>query len=135
MALGACTGDLDLMPTDPQKVTAGSFDEDPVGYMDRVMADCYLQFATYGANGNAAVSGTDGGMTTFQRAIFILETIPTDEANWLPAGDADYGLMLPVPTSSRLSTTDISTSLPTHSGRPTNISVRPESSVLPLIII
>ena len=93
MALGACTGDLDLMPTDPQKVTAGSFDEDPVGYMDRVMADCYLQFATNGANGNDAVSGTDGGMTTFQRALFILETIPTDEANWLPAGDANYGLI------------------------------------------
>ena len=93
MALGACTNDLDLLPTDPSKITAGTFDEDPVGYMDRVMADCYLQFSTYGANGNAAVSGTDGGMTTFQRGLFILETIPTDEANWLPAADADYGLI------------------------------------------
>ncbi|MFG6391371.1 MAG: hypothetical protein K1V76_03540, partial [Candidatus Amulumruptor sp.] len=93
MMASSCTSDLDLMPTDPQKITAGSFDEDPEGYMDRVMADCYLQFATYGANGNASVSGTDGGMTTFQRALFILETIPTDEANWLPSADADYGLI------------------------------------------
>ena len=38
MALGACTNDLDLLPTDPSKITAGTFDEDPVGYMDRVMA-------------------------------------------------------------------------------------------------
>lgn len=93
MGLGACTGDLDLLPTDPDKVTPGTFAEDPESYMERVMADVYLQFATYGADGNASVSGTDGGMTTFQRALFILEEIPTDEANWLPAADADYGLI------------------------------------------
>lgn len=93
MGLGACTGDLDLEPTDPSKITQGQFDEDPVGYMDQVMADVYLQFATYGADGDASVSGTDGGMTTFQRALFILEEIPTDEANWLATADADYGLI------------------------------------------
>lgn len=93
LGLGACTGDLDLEPTDPSKITQGQFGENPEGYMDQVMADVYLQFATYGADGNASVSGTDGGMTTFQRALFILEEIPTDEANWLPTADADYGLI------------------------------------------
>lgn len=93
MALGACTGDLDLTPTDPEKVTEENFKDNPEGAMDALMGDVYLQFATYGADGNASVSGTDGGMTTFQRALFILQEVPTDEANWLPAGDADYGLI------------------------------------------
>ncbi len=93
MGLGACTGDLDLTPTDPEKVTQENFKDNPEAAMDALMGDVYLQFATYGADGNASVSGTDGGMTTFQRALFILQEVPTDEANWLPAGDADYGLI------------------------------------------
>lgn len=93
LGLSACTGDLDLMPTDPEKVTQENFKDDPEGAMDALMGDVYLQFATYGADGNASVSGTDGGMTTFQRALFILQEVPTDEANWLPSGDADYGMI------------------------------------------
>lgn len=95
MALGgvSCTGDLDLEPTDPRTLTAAQFQEDPKGYMEAVMADIYLQFATYGANGNSPVSGFDGGMATFQRAAFILEEIPTDEADWLATNDADYGML------------------------------------------
>ena len=89
MALGACTGDLDQVPTDPSKV----MDIEGEAAMDALMGDVYLQFATYGADGNASVSGTDGGMTTFQRALFILQEVPTDEANWLPTGDADYGMI------------------------------------------
>ncbi len=46
---------------------------------------------TGGANGDASVQGFDGGMSTFQRAVFILEEVPTDEASWIP-NDADYGL-------------------------------------------
>lgn len=88
----SCTGDLDLEPTDPRSLTAADFSSDPKAYMEGVMADVYLQFATYGVNGNATVQKFDGGMSTFQRAIFILEEMPTDEANWLPA-DADYGTL------------------------------------------
>jgi hypothetical protein len=91
LAMGSCTNDLDLLPTDPNTTTAAVFGDDPEGYMDAVMGDVYLQFATYGANGNASVSGFDGGMSTFQRAVFILEEIPTDEASWLPTADVDYG--------------------------------------------
>lgn len=90
MSLGSCTGDLDLMPTDPNNTTAAEFATDPEKYMDAVMADVYLQHATNGVNNNSSVSGFDGGMSTFQRAAFILEEVPSDEANWLP-NDADYG--------------------------------------------
>ncbi len=89
-SFGSCTDDLDLLPTDPNTLTAANFAEDPEGYMDAVMADVYLQFATQGANGSASVEGFDGGMSTFQRSSFILEEVPSDEANWL-AADADYG--------------------------------------------
>ncbi|MDE5843057.1 MAG: RagB/SusD family nutrient uptake outer membrane protein, partial [Muribaculaceae bacterium] len=83
--LSSCVGDLDLQPRDPSENTDVSND------MDRVFADLYLQFATYGANGDSPVSGFDGGMAAFQRAMFIAEEIPTDEASWL-WDPADYGL-------------------------------------------
>lgn len=82
--LSSCVGDLDLEPRDPSEITNVSDD------MDRVFADLYLQFATYGANGNSPVSGFDGGMAAFQRAMFIAEEIPTDEASWI-WDPADYG--------------------------------------------
>lgn len=88
--LGSCTGDLDLQPTDPRNTTSADFASDPEKYLDGVMADVYLQHAVHGVNNNASVQGFDGGMSTFQRAIFILEEVPSDEANWLP-NDADYG--------------------------------------------
>ena len=92
MSLGSCTGDLDLLPTNPNDITPSTFKEDPSKYMQDVIADVYMQFGTYGygtdANGSNILSSMDGGMSTFQRAIFNLEEIPTDEANWLPTGDA-----------------------------------------------
>ncbi len=93
LSLGSCVGDLDLMPTDPRDLTAAEFAKDPEGYMNAVLGDVYLQFATYGADGNASVQGFDGGMSSFQRAIFNLEEIPTDEANWLPQGDVDFATL------------------------------------------
>ncbi|MDE6010336.1 MAG: hypothetical protein K2F87_02665, partial [Muribaculaceae bacterium] len=83
--LSSCVGDLDLQPRDPSENT------DVTGDIDRVFADIYLQFSTYGANGSSPVSGFDGGMAAFQRAMFIAEEIPTDEASWL-WDPADYGL-------------------------------------------
>lgn len=91
MAFGSCVGDLDLTPTDPRSLTPDQFASDPNGYLDQAIAGVYFQYATYGANGNASVQGFDGGMSTFQRAVFILEEVPTDEASWIP-DDTDYGL-------------------------------------------
>lgn len=93
MSLGSCVGDLDLLPTDPRELTAAEFAKDPEGYMNKVLGDVYLQFATYGADGNASVQGFDGGMSSFQRAIFNLEEVPTDEANWLPTADVDFATL------------------------------------------
>ena len=84
LGLSSCVGDLDLQPRDPSQITDVSND------MDRVFADIYLNFSTYGANGNSPVGGFDGGMAAFQRAMFIAEEIPTDEASWL-WDPADYG--------------------------------------------
>ena len=93
LSLGSCVGDLDLLPTDPNQLTPEKFAQDPAGYLEKAIAGVYLQYATYGANGNASVQGIDGGMTTFQRSCFILEEVPTDEASWLPTADTDYGLL------------------------------------------
>lgn len=81
------------MPTDPSDLTAAEFTKDPEGYMNAVLGDVYLQFATYGADDKASVQGFDGGMSSFQRAIFNLEEVPSDEANWLPIDDADFATM------------------------------------------
>lgn len=103
-ALGvtSCTGDLDLLPVDPNQTTAGSFKEDPEGYMNKVLADVYLNFSTFGPNGNFTVTQFDGGMSTFQRGIFIMQEIPTDEANWLSTDDTEYGVLQygPIPANS-----------------------------------
>lgn len=90
-----CVGDLDVMPVDPSVVTPSNFKDDPEGYMNRVLADVYLNFATYGANGDSPVKEFDGGMAAFSRALFIAEEIPTDEASWLydrnDYGDLNFG--------------------------------------------
>ncbi|MDE6554186.1 MAG: RagB/SusD family nutrient uptake outer membrane protein [Muribaculaceae bacterium] len=91
LSLSSCVGDLDLQPTDPSLLTPDQFANDPAAYLEKAIGGVYLQYATYGANGDASVQGFDGGMSTFQRAMFILEEVPTDEASWI-ANDADYGL-------------------------------------------
>ncbi len=91
--LPSCVGDLDLEPTNPNEITNVS------GDMDRVFADIFLNFSTFGASGNSPVSGFDGGMASFQRALFIAEEIPTDEAAWLwdPSsyGTINQGIVVP----------------------------------------
>ena len=88
LSLGSCVGDLDLMPTNPNDITSGSFSENPEQYMREVLADVYLNVSTFGPNGDNILGSMDGGMSTFQRAIFNLEEVPSDEANWQPTADA-----------------------------------------------
>lgn len=88
MGMGSCVNDLDLSPSDPSQITSGDFKKDPIGYMDKVLGDVYMSFAVHGPNNNSQVHDFDGGMSTFQRAIFNLEEVPTDEACWLSSGDA-----------------------------------------------
>lgn len=89
-SFSSCTGDLDQLPSDPNSLTNADFKKNPEKYMDETMAGVYQQFTVHGANNNAAVSGFDGGMSTFQRSAFILEELNSDEATWLP-NDQDYG--------------------------------------------
>lgn len=88
MSMGSCTGDLDLTPTNPNEITDVVLSKDPTQSMQELIAGVYMNIGTYGPNGNNILSSMDGGMSTFQRAVFNLEEIPTDEANWLPSGDA-----------------------------------------------
>ena len=88
LSLGSCTGDLDLMPSDPRDITATDFASDPEGYMNQVMGQVYMAFVNQGPNNNSQVAGFDGGMSTFGRVLFNLEEIPTDEACWQSSGDA-----------------------------------------------
>lgn len=88
----SCTDDLDVLPRDPSAVSPGDFAQDPEGYMNRVLGDVYLLFSTSGANGGTPIQDYDGGMATFQRAIFTAEEIPTDEASWLWDNDK-YGTL------------------------------------------
>lgn len=91
LGLSACTNDLELQPTNPSDITNVSND------MDRVFADIYLNFATFGPNGDTPVKDFDGGMASFERAISMAEEYPTDEMAWLwdPAsyGNINYGLV------------------------------------------
>lgn len=88
LGASSCVDDLNVDPNDPSLENAGRFPSDPDAYMDRVMGDVYLQYSTNGANGSNTLTSMDGGMSTFQRAIYNLEEIPTDESCWLPVGDA-----------------------------------------------
>ena len=88
MSLSSCIDDLDLMPTNPNDITSGTFTEDPDKYMQEVIADVYLNVSSFGPNGSNILGSMDGGMSTFQRAVFNLEEVPTDEANWQPTADA-----------------------------------------------
>lgn len=88
MSLSSCVGDLDLLPTNPNDLTAAEFPSDPEGYMRKVIADVYMNMSTFGPNGTNILQSMDGGMSTFQRSLFNLEEVPSDEASWIPANDA-----------------------------------------------
>lgn len=89
LGLGSCVDDLDLMPTNPSDFTADKFAADPARYMDEVLANMYAAFATQGHTD--PVTQLNPGFAVFNRAVFNLEEIPTDEACWLSASDLEFG--------------------------------------------
>lgn len=103
LGLGSCVGDLDLMPTNPTDFTADKFAADPARYMDEVFGNIYASFATQGFtnDGKGPITQFNSGFGVFNRAIFHLEEVPTDEADWLSASDAEFGdLQYTIPTPS-----------------------------------
>ena len=97
--LPSCVGDLDLGADQPQRDHQRKRRHGP--RLRRHLP----QLSTFGASGNSPVSGSDGGMASFQRALFIAEEIPTDEAAWLwdPSSYGTINQGIVVPTWTRYS--------------------------------
>jgi hypothetical protein len=81
LALGACTGDLDVSPIDPDSDTADSvLDSEEAFY--QVLAKIYAGFSVSGQEGpagNGDLSGFDEGHSQYWRAYFVCQELPTDE--------------------------------------------------------
>ena len=90
LALTSCVDDLDNPVIDPNDIVPETFAQDPKGYMDRVLAECYQGLATsgYGGPGNSIISGGDAGANSFTRAVFVCNELTTDEFAWKQFGDA-----------------------------------------------
>ncbi len=88
--LASCTGDLDNPVINYTDMTPETFAQDPKGYMDRVLAECYQGLATsgYGGPGSSIISGGDAGANSFTRAVFVCNELTTDEFAWKQFGDA-----------------------------------------------
>ena len=90
LGMTSCVNDLDNPVIDPNDMTPEVFAEDPKGYMDRVLAECYQSLATSGYNGpgSSIISGGDAGANSFTRAVFVCNELTTDEFAWKQFGDA-----------------------------------------------
>jgi len=81
-SLTACVGDLNVTPIDPNANTADKALTSREAY-ESFLAGLYTGFATsgfYGANGDASISGLDGGASQYIRGLFHHTGLTTDEA-------------------------------------------------------
>ncbi len=86
LGLSSCVGDLDLLPNDPNSLTADKFAENPEEYLMQVMAKCYSGMAVSGQtgpDGSSDISGLDGGTSQYTRALYMLQEFTTDESKWI----------------------------------------------------
>lgn len=86
LGLSSCVGDLDLLPNDPNQLTADKFAENPEEYIMQVMAKCYSGMAVSGQtgpDGSSDISGLDGGTSQYTRALYMLQEFTTDESKWI----------------------------------------------------
>ena len=93
LGVASCTGDLDLLPNDPNTTVAGTLSEDEI---EAVMAKCYSGIAVSGQggpDGSSDISGLDGGTSQYTRAIFMMNEFTTDEALWIWADEGVYDLV------------------------------------------
>ena len=80
--LASCIGDLNVTPIDPNANTADKALTSQEAY-ESFLAGLYTGFASpgfYGANGNASISGLDGGASQYIRGLFHHTGLTTDEA-------------------------------------------------------
>lgn len=86
LGLSSCVGDLDLLPNDPNQLTANKFAENPSEYLMQVMMKCYSGMAVSGQtgpDGSSDISGLDGGTSQYTRALYMLQEFTTDESKWI----------------------------------------------------
>ncbi len=88
LGMSSCVGDLDLLPIDPNQMTADKFAENPSEYIMQVMGKCYSGLAVSGQtgpDGDSDISGLDGGTSQYTRALFMMNEFTTDESKWIYA--------------------------------------------------
>ena len=81
-ALTACVGDLNVTPIDPNANTVDKVLTSQEA-LDAYISGVYLGFATsgyYGPNGDASISGLDGGASQYIRGLYHHEELTTDES-------------------------------------------------------
>lgn len=93
-AVNACVKDLDVLPSDPKKITSATLYDDPASWK-MVLAKCYAGLAVSGQQGPAGqpdISDIDEGFSTYYRQLWCATELPTDEAviGWNDAGLKDY---------------------------------------------
>ncbi|PCH70033.1 MAG: RagB/SusD family nutrient uptake outer membrane protein [Bacteroidales bacterium] len=87
----SCVDDLDVKPTDPNKILAGNLGDDPA-YMEQTLAKLYASFIISGqGDGDADITSSDDGFFITMRALWNLQTITTDEGinAWGDVGISD----------------------------------------------
>jgi len=80
--LTSCFKDLDVIPLDPNEVTAATVYDDPASYK-QVLAKLYAGLALSGQEGPAGqpdISGIDEGFSTYLRQYWKAQELSTDEA-------------------------------------------------------
>ena len=84
LGITSCTGDLDLLPNDPNLV-----DENSPNFKENTLAMCYSGIACegYSGAGSSYISGMDGGASNYMRVMFMLSEFGTDEMIWIWTGD------------------------------------------------
>lgn len=81
LTIASCTGDLDLKPNDPNQITELTKEQ-----LAQFLGKCYSSLAVAGQggpNGDADISGMDGGTSQYIRAVFMLNEFTTDESKWI----------------------------------------------------
>ncbi|MEZ5196013.1 MAG: RagB/SusD family nutrient uptake outer membrane protein [Bacteroidales bacterium] len=90
----SCVKDLDLTPVDPDEVTSATVFENPESYT-QFLAKCYAGLAVggqQGGDGQADISGIDGGFSQYLRQYWYHQELTTDEAviGWDDATIKDF---------------------------------------------
>ncbi|WP_461631566.1 RagB/SusD family nutrient uptake outer membrane protein [Labilibaculum euxinus] len=91
MVYTSCVDDLDVKPTDPNRILAGNLGDDPA-YMEQTLAKLYASFIISGQkDGDDDITSSNTGFFITMRALWNLQTITTDEGicAWGDVGISD----------------------------------------------